>query len=145
MIHDAEARQPDWFAEDRFDVCVVGSGPAGLALALSLEAKGYRVAAMEGGGELVTHESQDIYDGDITGTDYYPLDVTRLRFIGGSSNHWIGYCRPIDAHDFERQPYLPISGWPITKADLDPYQAGRRRLLQAGARHPAGPLALRRR
>ncbi len=122
MILDAEARQPDWFAEARFDVCIVGSGPAGLALALSLSTKGYRVAVMEGGGEMVTHESQDIYDGDIVGTDYYPLDVTRLRFIGGSSNHWIGYCRPIDAHDFEPQPYLPISGWPIGKADLDPYR-----------------------
>jgi choline dehydrogenase-like flavoprotein len=123
VIHDAEARQPDWFAPDRFDVCIVGSGPAGLALALTLAERGYRVAVMEGGGEAVSHDSQDLYDGDLVGTDYYPLDVTRLRFLGGSSNHWIGYCRPLDAHDFERQPFHALSGWPISKADLGPYAA----------------------
>jgi choline dehydrogenase-like flavoprotein len=123
VILDAEAREPDWFAPGRFDVCIVGSGPAGLAVALTLAAKGHRVAVMEGGGEAVSHDSQGLYEGDLVGTDYYPLDVTRLRFLGGSSNHWIGYCRPLDAHDFDRRPYDPLSGWPIGKADLDPYAA----------------------
>ena len=24
---------------------------------------------------------------------YYDLDATRLRYFGGSTNHWGGYCR----------------------------------------------------
>lgn len=136
MILDAEARQPDWFPPNGFDVCIVGSGPAGLAVALTLAARGHRVAVMEGGGEMVEHESQELYEGDLVGTDYYPLDATRLRFLGGSSNHWIGYCRPLDAHDFERQPFHALSGWPIGKADLDPYAAAVDAFFKLEPDHP---------
>ena len=26
--------------------------------------------------------------------------MTRLRYLGGSSNHWAGWCRKLEAHDF---------------------------------------------
>ncbi len=106
-----------------FDVCVIGSGPAGLTLALTLAAAGFQVALMEGGGLDFTEESQDLYLGQVTGLDNEELDVSRLRFFGGSSNHWYGRTRPLEAIDFEPRDYGPLSGWPIGKADLDPYQA----------------------
>ncbi len=68
-----------------------------------------------------TDESQDIYDGPTTGQPYYPLDACRLRFFGGSSNHWGGWTRPLDERDFLPRSNNPMSGWPIAKADLDPY------------------------
>ena len=31
--------------------------------------------------------------------------------------------RPLDDEDFVAKPWIPYSGWPITKAELDPYYA----------------------
>lgn len=121
MILDAEARADDWFRDRVFDVCVVGSGPAGVTLARRLGAQGVSVGLFEAGGLELKPESQELYKGEATGQPYYPLDATRLRFFGGSSNHWGGWTRPLDPYDFEAKPHHPLSGWPITKADLDPY------------------------
>lgn len=119
----ADAASPDRAALDRlFDVCVVGAGPAGITLARRLAARGLDVALMEAGGFDITPESQEVYDGPVVGRDYWPLDVPRLRFLGGSSNHWGGWSRALDEQDFEAKPWNPMSGWPIGKADLDPYQ-----------------------
>ena len=104
-----------------FDVCVIGSGPAGITIARSLAAQGLEVALMEGGGLGATPESEDIYVGENTGLPYHDLEASRLRFFGGSSGHWNGFCREIDAGDFQPRTSEPLSGWPITKADLAPY------------------------
>jgi hypothetical protein len=115
---------PDRAALDRpFDVCVVGAGPAGITLARALAARGLDVALMEGGGRRFDPASQDLYRGESVGLPYVPLDATRLRYLGGSSNHWGGRSRALDAHDFEPLPHHPLSGWPIGRADLDPYAA----------------------
>lgn len=123
MIFDAQDMDRSLF-DRTFDVCVVGSGPAGMTLARTLAASGFQVALMEGGGLDFTEESQDLYLGRVTGLDNEELDVSRLRFFGGSSNHWYGRTRPLEAIDFEPRDYAPLSGWPISRADLDPYQPG---------------------
>jgi hypothetical protein len=122
MIFDAATGERAAFARP-FDVCVVGAGPAGITLARRLAGHGARVALMEGGGLEISIESQDLYAGDVVGLEYFPLDITRLRYFGGTSNHWTGYCREIFAEDFAPRPGDPWSGWPIGKADLDPYAA----------------------
>ena len=55
---------------------------------------------MEGGGLELTEESQDVYQGEVVGLEYFPLDDARLRYFGGTSNHWGGRCRALDAVDF---------------------------------------------
>ena len=113
-----------------YDVCIIGSGPAGITLARSLAAKGASVALMEAGDLEYTDESQEKYVGDIVGLDYFPLDTARLRYFGGSSNHWAGWCRALEYHDFRPKPFNAFSGWPITKADLDPYRAEADRIVE---------------
>ena len=101
----------------------MGSGPAGVTLARKLAAARLNVALMEAGGLEYSDQSQDLYVGDCLGRDYYPLDITRLRYFGGTSGHWGGRCRPLETNDFEPRPYHALSGWPIRKSDLDPYEA----------------------
>ena len=104
----ADATTIDRSAFDRtFDVCVIGAGPAGITLARRLAAAGASVALMEAGGLEITEESQDVYRGSNLGQEYFDLDVARLRFFGGTSNHWGGWCRALDPVDFRPQPLGP--------------------------------------
>lgn len=114
-------------------VIIIGSGPAGITLALGLAERGLSSLILEAGGETVTPDSQDIYAGRVVGDPYYDLDLTRLRAFGGSSNHWEGWCRPLDAHDFLPRDDLPGYGWPILKADLDPFAPAADEILET---HP---------
>jgi choline dehydrogenase-like flavoprotein len=117
-----DAAGPARAAFDRaFDVCVIGAGPAGITLARALADRGLDVALMEAGGLEWSPESQDVYVGENAGLDYYPLDAARLRFFGGTSFHWNGYSRPLDAADFEPRLQNPPSGWPIGRAEFDPF------------------------
>jgi choline dehydrogenase-like flavoprotein len=103
-----------------YDICIVGTGPAGMTLALNL-ARSLSVLLLEGGGPEFSDESQQNYKGTIVGHSYYDLDAARLRFLGGTSNHWGGRCQTLGEHDFEVRSYVAHSGWPIAKKDLDPY------------------------
>lgn len=112
------------------DVCIIGSGPAGMTLAVELHRRGKDVLVLEAGGREITGESQDIYRGQTVGDKYYDLESARLRALGGSSNHWAGWCRPLDAIDFEPRDMAPDTGWPITKSHLDPYIAATKAILE---------------
>ncbi|MFO7902519.1 MAG: GMC oxidoreductase [Pirellulaceae bacterium] len=49
------------------DVCIIGSGSAGMTLAVELHRVGKDVLVLEGGGGERTGESQDIYRGQTEG------------------------------------------------------------------------------
>ena len=104
------------------DLCIAGAGAAGISLALQWIDRGLDVCLLEGGGTRFDADSQDLYRGKVEP----PLDApylhsSRLRFLGGTTNHWLGFCRPLDEIDFAHRPWIPHSGWPIARADLDPY------------------------
>ena len=51
------------------------------------------------------------------------LTGTRLQYFGGSTNHWGGWCRPLDGIDFQKRDFVALSGWPLRRSELDePYQ-----------------------
>lgn len=95
------------------EVIIVGSGPAGISLALNLEKKKIKSLILEAGMKEVSYESQDFYKGEVVGL--WPKDLTalRLRQFGGTTGHWGGSCRTLDSYDFNK--------WPINKNDLDKY------------------------
>jgi choline dehydrogenase-like flavoprotein len=107
------------------DLCIVGAGAAGVTLAHSLRDTTLSIALLESGGMKAEPPTQSLYDGTYTGNvpsiDAAYLSGSRIRMYGGSTNLWGGYCRPFDALDFEVRPWVPDSGWPITRADLDPH------------------------
>jgi choline dehydrogenase-like flavoprotein len=113
-------------------VCIIGSGPAGISLALQLEKNKIPSIIIEAGGLNYSPTSQEIYRGKVIGDTYFTLDYARLRYFGGSSGHWMGWCRPLDDIDFEPRKKYPHSGWPIRKKDLEPYAKQTDTILELG-------------
>ena len=121
-------------AELAADVCVIGAGAAGITLARELASGGRSVLLLEGGEMGYTGRSQALYAGETEGTIFSEehsgyLLSSRLRYFGGSTNHWSGFCRPLDPIDFEVRDWVPGSGWPIGPADLEPYNERAREVL----------------
>jgi choline dehydrogenase-like flavoprotein len=120
------------------DVCIVGGGPAGITIARRLASSSLRVLLVESGGTEFDEETNDLNRGDLVGEDMTlngnerPLHQTRLRFFGGSTNHWFGWCRPLDPWDFTERRSVPNSGWPITRSELEPYFAEVAELCELG-------------
>lgn len=112
---------------------IIGSGPAGVSLALALESQAVPSLILEAGGRDYSDAMQDTYAGTVVGDPYFDLESSRLKYFGGSSNHWSGVCRPLDSVDFQpNSRFESHIGWPITKADLDPYQARVNNILEVG-------------
>jgi len=128
----SDAREVEDGAIIEGDICIVGAGAAGITLALGLLDGGRRIVLLESGGFDYDHDTQALYQGVNLGLPYYDLDVCRLRYFGGTTNHWEGRCRPLDPIDFEARPWVPHSGWPITKATLDPFYARAHEICQLG-------------
>lgn len=105
-------------SSDVFDFCIIGTGPAGISCALALSKTGKKILLLEGGTDEITEKSQEIYKGTVIGDPYFDLDVTRLRYFGGSSNHWGGWCRTLDSADFKKKGNYDTE-WPISRKDLD--------------------------
>ncbi len=110
------------------DVCIVGAGAAGITAALELTDSELDVIVVESGGRTGPDPAtQALYRGAsvgrpilglTTGPKPLGLDAIRLRWLGGTTNHWAGYCRKLEPIDFEERPHLAVSGWPIESSDL---------------------------
>jgi choline dehydrogenase-like flavoprotein len=114
------------------DIAIIGGGPAGISLALALADSKLNIALLESGGMNFDPTTQNMYAGEETGVPYTALDAGRLRFLGGSSNHWGGWCRPMDRIDFELRDWMAHSGWPITRNAIEPYYPRAQHLVEAG-------------
>jgi choline dehydrogenase-like flavoprotein len=114
------------------DLAIIGGGPAGISLALALADTKLNILLLESGGENFDPAIQKMYAGNADGVHYIALDSGRLRFLGGSTNHWGGWCRPLDAIDFEKRDWIPHSGWPMTRKSLEGYYHRAQKLVEAG-------------
>lgn len=131
MITDAEGINKE--SRFEFDICIIGAGAAGITLAREFLNHDMRVCLLESGGLDYHRDCQSLYEGENMGQPYFPLDVCRLRYFGGTTNHWSGTSRPLDDLDFEKRDWIPSSGWPISKRDLTPYYARAHTVLQIPA------------
>ena len=104
-------------AQSQYDVCVCGTGPAGITIARKLAAHGKKVLLLEAGGLSYSDESQDHYRGKNVGRTYWP-ELSRLRYLGGSSNHWGGLCALQDPITFEPHEINGLPGWPISREQM---------------------------
>ncbi len=105
------------------DVCVIGAGAAGISVAIELDGSPLRTVLLESGRMQPDQATQDLYAGEGAGIPYFTLDGSRIRFFGGTTNHWGGVCQPFEPIDFSVQDGVPLSGWPVGRDELeDPYR-----------------------
>ena len=129
-ILDAHTVAPQ--AQIKADVCIVGAGAAGLALAREFIGSRYSVVVLESGGLQSDRATQALYDIDTVG---HPLRieqgyVSRNRYFGGSTNTWGGRCIPLNTIDFEARDWVSNSGWPFDRQALEPFYRQAARVLQ---------------
>ncbi|MBD3880504.1 GMC family oxidoreductase [Phormidium tenue FACHB-886] len=123
------------------EVCIVGSGPAGMTIARELIGQNFRVCLLESGGLELDAETQSLAMGQTEGDFYTPLHEIRQRRCGGTANTWdikftpsqtgVRYV-PLDPIDFEQRDWVPYSGWAINRSDLDPYYDRAQTVCQIG-------------
>jgi choline dehydrogenase-like flavoprotein len=130
MHVDASKLQPNSIIEG--DICIIGTGPAGLSMAMDWMNTPYKVILLESGGFEYDDKVQDLLAGEGTGQRYFPLRSTRLSLFGGTSGHWAGMCSPFDEIDFEKRDWVPDSEWLITRKDLNPYYEKAHQPLKLG-------------
>jgi choline dehydrogenase-like flavoprotein len=106
-----------------YDVCIVGSGPAGLTVANELVRRPAlgRICVLESGGRTTTPFADALRRVETSGIAI--KEYSRERLLGGASSTWAGLSSLLDDIDFEQRPWVPGSGWPITRAALLPYHA----------------------
>lgn len=105
------------------DLCIVGSGAAGLSIARSFFGSRIRVCVLESGGLVGEDRSQFLNSGTSVGEAYIDPATSRMRAFGGTCNVWGCGCIPLARQDFEPRSWIPESGWPISYDDLKPYYA----------------------
>src|SRR3989454_1957486 len=137
-----------------FDVCVIGSGPAGGILSKELAEAGAKVALVEAGRMMTPrdfHPHAWPYELPYRGlkegllpTAAYPKEITqairyqdcddvfvdRIRAVGGRSIHWNGTCLRFAARDFKERSLEGVEeDWPLTYQELAPYYSYVERMI----------------
>ena len=98
-------------ANRTYDCVVIGSGPAGIGLALELGRGQKRVLVLESGDEnRSTNELSDSVGFGHFSDGYW--NPHAVRTIGGTSSVWSGWCITPRDLDFEN-PAVGVS-WPIS-------------------------------
>jgi choline dehydrogenase-like flavoprotein len=124
------------------EVCIIGTGPSGLALAHELMEQQFRVCILESGGlEKPTPENVALAEVETEGDFVQVVPDRRNRCFGGNSRYWaininpqqqgLRLC-PLDEVDFEKRDWLPHSGWPFDRNHLLPFYERAQKVFQAG-------------
>lgn len=139
MLIDARTLTQDETIET--EVCIVGTGPAGITLARELSLTNFRVCLLESGGLEFDQDTQSLTQGESVGNLFGTLDEQRRLQFGGTANAWkirlgnnqigVRYV-PLDKIDFEKRDWLPYSGWPFDKSHLDPFYERAQKICKLG-------------
>lgn len=150
---------------ERVDVLVIGSGPAGAAVAWRLAELGAKVVCLEQGdwvkpGDYPStrpdwevhlrrgrfHFSPNVRrlpeDYPVTSGGGHPPNVLMFNAVGGSTIHWTGHFPRFRPSDFRVKSLDGVAeDWPIRYEDLEPYYDMNDRIMGVAglAGDPANP------
>jgi choline dehydrogenase-like flavoprotein len=105
----------------RSEVCIVGCGAIGMAMARELNRHRIDTVVVDGGAERDEPQTQALYDCEMVGLTLGGATDGRFRVLGGSTTRWGGQALPMDAIDFERRDWVAHSGWPIRMDEVARY------------------------
>ena len=117
MIRDFDTSAPT--APLEYDLCIIGSGPAGGTLAAELAESGLSVCVLESGKARVTRHGDELRE--VRSRGIHIKEYSRERVLGGASTTWAGLSSPLDEIDMAPRPFLEQSGWPIERDELLPF------------------------
>lgn len=109
------------------DVCIVGSGPAGLTVARVLAESSARVVLLERGRDGAGAAPGDL---EFSSPHFRSPHASMAARFGGMVSAWNSVLDdgsagarylPLDPIDFEPRSWIPHSGWPITFGELRTY------------------------
>lgn len=115
------------------DICIVGSGPAGVSLALRLAGTGISVLLLESGGLEESKATSELLKGEVVDASLHSAPHRyRHRVLGGATRTWGGRCIPLDPIDFEQRPWVPEGGWPIPFSEVKSFYPAALQIAEAG-------------
>jgi len=117
MIHDADTLADGTTLS--YDVCVIGSGPAGMTLINELRSTPLRCCVLESGQAARTTFANDLKNAEAAGIGLKPY--SRERALGGTSTTWAGLSAPLDPIDFGPRDHADDAAWPLARHDLLPF------------------------
>lgn len=113
------------------EVVLVGGGAVGITLAAALSDKGIGVTMLEAGGVDFSSYDPHSFEGQVDGLPY-DLLRSRQRSLGGATNRWFGWSRPLEDLVFEQRKWIGDTGWPLTAKDLSPWYRKAHRFMKLG-------------
>ncbi|HZF29344.1 MAG TPA: FAD-dependent oxidoreductase [Gammaproteobacteria bacterium] len=111
------------------DVCVIGAGAAGLAIAHELLGSRNRVLVLESGDSARSEECDALNEARSVGVPHSGAVDGRARVLGGATTAWGGQLIPLRESETRARPWVPGSGWPFGPETLEPYYRRVERLL----------------
>jgi choline dehydrogenase-like flavoprotein len=103
------------------DICVIGSGAAGITIAREFIGTPHSLILLEGGGQSFEPASQDPYLSELRGLKHDGIHAGRVRVLGGTTTLWPGQSLPLFDVDFAKRSWVPESGWPLDQKTLWPF------------------------
>ena len=120
---------------NEFEVCVVGAGPVGVCIALTLSRSGVRTILLERGTRHATPPKR-LREAGLDAASHASDRDTLAFGLGGTSSRWGGRCVELDDIDFEYRDYLGEEArWPISHSELEPYYTEAAQLMKAPRPH----------
>jgi len=120
MIEDLGTLSED--IDIKKELAVVGSGPAGIVVALEAARQGLSVVLLESGNRSFDPAVQELSEAaEWDRHRHAPVSLTVRRQVGGTSVIWGGRCVPYDPVDFAPRSFLGVPAWPIGYKEVESY------------------------
>lgn len=112
-----------------FDVCIIGAGASGIAMAKRLAHTSVKVLLLVSGSKhdkgLPDDDRQSMYYGTVGSflekVDPIFVHRSRLNMYGGTTNHFGFWSRPLDEADYMSRPGYRDAGWLFDNDEMTPY------------------------